>query len=619
MINNKNSIQISKEFEEKLDLTDGGKISTRRRTKGSKRRSSGAFFTPPGLISFSVKTVIDFWINDLKNKKQFHEIVPQLLNLKIIDPSVGSGLFLLGCRQYLREELIEQIPISKLTIEGTQIEQCGILLPDAANVGSKWDRWIVENILWGVDNNPEALRICKEILQDGFTNKLPDINLQEVNTLTESTKSLMNWLRKKSASSKWNIVIGNPPWGIELPTGKYLDCKGESALAFCNQAYDLIDGNGIISFVLPGSWLQAGTWTTWRKNNLQKMKINQIYLLDPSVFPSAVYTAPPILAIFGLDRSIIECKKLVFDDGYSTSEINGKLFPSINKYIAKIKIEDIIKFNLNDISSYPKYRIPLASKWWVDNFFETNGDNDSFKDFIQIMVRGVKTNDNSQFVKKYKNEEVLKYTKANLDGFQGKPHQWSFLAKGGSAIFNGKPTYFLQNNTHIIRWDKEAVHEYKKSNGLRNLNYYGTSGVGFPSSGRYSPVFRYVNGMIFDADYILIIPKREEDQFLLLSLCNSPVFLYAAKNLFNHSSHFKASDLLDMHFPHISDDFKSDLIELSKQILISIRKKDEKSEFSLFNNLHRRIVEEWNIPISEERKCLSWYIKRFPGMAEAFN
>ncbi|MCE5298631.1 MAG: N-6 DNA methylase [Methanoregulaceae archaeon] len=616
----KNSIKLSRDFENLLDDTEGGKISTRRRANGTKRQTSGAFFTPPGLVAYSVKISLDEYFKNLLSKDD-PDILTKIENLKIIDPAVGSGLFLLGCRQYLREELPKLLARKNIRLHNEQIRKTGIKNSDASYIGSEWDRWIVHNILWGIDINSDALKVCRYILQSGFKEEIPKVNLLEANTLSSPIESLKEWLAQKSKAKKWNLVIGNPPWGTEIPpnsNSEYSHCKGESALAFCEIAHELTNGNGIISFILPSSWLEASSWRVWREKNLSKLRLNKIFILPYSTFPSAAFTSPPMIGVFGLNSNSIQCQNLILQDDSHSGVINGALFPNLDEYCHNVTIKKINQIKSDEVKDFPGNRIPLASQWWIDNFFKNRESHDSINNHLKELVRGVKTGNNARYIKLRLREEVQDFQIENLNGFSGESPQWTWLAKGGAAKVKGKPTYFLQPKNHIIRWDSLSVQEYKKSNGLRNSQYYGKTGVGFGSSGKNSPIFRLNEMMVFDADYIVLIPNRTEDNYFLLCICNSPAFLYAAKNLYNHSLHFKAADLSDMHFPKISFSGRQKLIDLAQQMLIALIEKNPQKEFHLFNTMHKMLVEEWSIPTKEEERCVKWYIERFPGMKPAF-
>src|SRR5207245_3616233 len=75
----------------------------------------------------------------------------RILRLRIVDPAMGSGHFLLSACQYLAAEIATH-PLSAD--------------PDADRLGDEsaltfWKRRIVEHCLYGVDENPLAVELAK--------------------------------------------------------------------------------------------------------------------------------------------------------------------------------------------------------------------------------------------------------------------------------------------------------------------------------------------------------------------------------------------------------------------------------------------------------------------------
>ena len=91
------------------------------------RKKSGAFFTPKSLVKYTVNTALDRIFD--KNSLQ------DAAGLKICDPALGSGLFLVEAANYLAQKLCRDKDNSKFFVK------------------------LCENNFYGVDKNPLAIEI----------------------------------------------------------------------------------------------------------------------------------------------------------------------------------------------------------------------------------------------------------------------------------------------------------------------------------------------------------------------------------------------------------------------------------------------------------------------------
>ena len=116
--------------------------------KGSERKLTGSYYTPPSLVNELIKSALEPVIEQTlaahpENPRQ------ALLKLKIIDPACGSGHFLLAAARRLAAELAR--------IEA-QTDQ-----PDETLYRHTL-REVVQHCIFGVDRNPMAVELCKTAL-----------------------------------------------------------------------------------------------------------------------------------------------------------------------------------------------------------------------------------------------------------------------------------------------------------------------------------------------------------------------------------------------------------------------------------------------------------------------
>lgn len=152
-------------------------------TSKGERRASGSYYTPGHIVDHIIWKVVEplcrsetqkieaeiesltdksaqaspqeastlaATLADLENSYQ-----DRILSLRILDPSMGSGHFLLSVCQYLAEE----IATSKYTDDAQTAT-----LADDESILSFWKRRVAEQCIFGVDKNPLAVELAKVAL-----------------------------------------------------------------------------------------------------------------------------------------------------------------------------------------------------------------------------------------------------------------------------------------------------------------------------------------------------------------------------------------------------------------------------------------------------------------------
>ena len=195
--------------------------------------------------NLSMDLIIKLLEKELSNKEK-DEFIKNLINLKIIDPTGGSGAFLINAFDFIlntymkmNNEIIESETINKIL-----------------------------NTLYGLDNSEEAIillkmRIILKLLSlNIFSNKLKNIfnthfKLADAFSgpdyvINESKdEKAFDW---KNFKCKFDCIIGNPPY-VEVKDGKFVDfktinCKNLYAYTI-ERAYNIAKTDAIISFIVP--------------------------------------------------------------------------------------------------------------------------------------------------------------------------------------------------------------------------------------------------------------------------------------------------------------------------------------------------------------------------------
>lgn len=142
-------------------------------TLGQDRRETGAHYTPKVLTEKIVTTALEPIVyigpSEGKNRKDWKlKTAEELLNLKICDPAMGSGAFLVQVCRYLGDRLVEAWDLAekdgfKVDIQGKVTsdfvkEPISPFLDERINTAR---RLVAERCIYGVDINPLAVELAK--------------------------------------------------------------------------------------------------------------------------------------------------------------------------------------------------------------------------------------------------------------------------------------------------------------------------------------------------------------------------------------------------------------------------------------------------------------------------
>ena len=106
----------------------------------SKRKASGSYYTSDAIV----RSMVEDTLAPLCERKTFEEI----LQLKVLDPAMGSGHFLVGAINHLALELATHPDVPPM-------------IGDTDTEIAYWRRHVVENCIYGADINPMAVELAK--------------------------------------------------------------------------------------------------------------------------------------------------------------------------------------------------------------------------------------------------------------------------------------------------------------------------------------------------------------------------------------------------------------------------------------------------------------------------
>ena len=258
----------------------------------SKRKKDGVFYTPEYITRYIVSETlgtlcrnkkaslgldnIDITVpknpkrltrSETKIKEALEAYREYLLSLKILDPACGSGAFLNQALSFLLEE-------HRFIDEGIRTLMGGAVL-------GLYDvkKGILENNLYGVDINPEAVEIAKlslwlRTVEPGRKlNRLAD-KIKVGNSLIDDPEVADNAFVWEEAFPEvfeeggFDVVIGNPPYVrqelLDARVKEYYKTRyhthhnsADLYIPFVEKGITLLKEGGKFSFIFPNKWLKA--------------------------------------------------------------------------------------------------------------------------------------------------------------------------------------------------------------------------------------------------------------------------------------------------------------------------------------------------------------------------
>lgn len=232
-------------------------------------RKAGAHYTPPVIVD-----------KMLTNSLRHFEPDPSLLNLKILDPACGSGVYILSL-----------------------FERLFIILRNACSQSSKvaTAQAILSKVLYACDISKESLLICERLIRLKFF----ELTGQELASNFALNLCCCDTLLTPSHQEPFNqgpfdLIIANPPYGLsrdeqisaeENQQLKQLylyarNGKVNKYLLFIAKSFELLKQHGILSFVIPNSWLGIQSAENIRRLLLKDGSIESLEVLGPKAFPN---------------------------------------------------------------------------------------------------------------------------------------------------------------------------------------------------------------------------------------------------------------------------------------------------------------------------------------------
>jgi type I restriction-modification system DNA methylase subunit len=295
--------------------------------KQGKRKKLGVFYTPAYITQYIVEIAIGVYLQkretELRQRLQLDEFTDTekhrekeiqfwltyrdeiLVKTRVVDPACGSGAFLIAAFDYLQSQY--QRVHDNLRFLQYQ---------DSENL--ELDKTILSNNLFGVDLSPESVEITKLSLwlktaTQGKALTYLDDNIKVGNSIvadlqfTDLPFIWENEFPEVFAEGGFDVVIGNPPYirqELLSPFKPYLqehyqtyDGVADIYIYFYEKGLNLLNPEGILSYIVTNKWLRSGYGEALRRFFSQSSVFEQIIDFGHAPIFEDADTFPCIVAV----------------------------------------------------------------------------------------------------------------------------------------------------------------------------------------------------------------------------------------------------------------------------------------------------------------------------------
>ena len=363
------------------------------------------------------------------------------------------------------------------------------------------------------------------ILQRKFA-KYPTVHIRQCDTLLDN-----ELIFNSSFGGVYDKIIANPPYGAWQDYNKRDILKKlfpniyakETYALFLFRCIELLKDGGVLSFIIPDTFLNLHMHKAIRQHILTKTKVIELALFPSSFFPGVNFGYANL--------SIITVQK---SDNKSVN-LNNQ-FKVLNGFVSVEQLADTadnrlktFSFHQSEVLANPDHAFLIA-----DNFKVVQSINNTKIKIgdIASCVTGFYSGDDKTFLqvnspdlKNGKNYDLVAPDTINrdyqsisniLDGIEGEKH---FL-----PIVKGGNTKYLKPEGWFMKWSTEAVRHYRtdKKARFQNPQFYFKFGIGVPMISSTSITASLIENKLFDQFIVGIFPKDEALTYYLLAFFNSP-------------------------------------------------------------------------------------------------
>lgn len=447
----------------------------------------------------------------------------------IFEPCAGDGVFV--------DKILEQIPSANISI---------------------------------FELNPEAV-LSLQRKYDSIQN----VRIKLTDTLLDDAV-----VRKLVAFDK---IIGNPPYGARNSSEKKEELNKLYPELYTKESYTLflfacvrcLKERGLLSFIIPDTFLSLHRHISIRQYILKNTKIKELSMIPSSYFPGINFGYANLCIItlqkdsdvasnlshrFCIRNGFSAVEELEYvGSGHCKEYSQADIYNNIDSaffFNSSERVNDLI----NDISIH---RIGDIANC-VTGFYSGND-----KAYLRPVSMEMKNAKKYQIVSKPEicdrelSEEEKKYGIRSISHFVP-------IVKGGNKKY-------IKPNDWFMDWSEAAIIEYKKSKKCRFQNssfYFKKNGIAIPMirSGRLTAAL--IEGRLFDQSIVGIFPHQEQFVYYLLAFFNSSICTKLISAI-NPSTNNSANYIKKIPFIYPSQALLKEVNTLTKKMIDCILNGEE--------------------------------------------
>ncbi|MTI67136.1 MAG: BREX-1 system adenine-specific DNA-methyltransferase PglX [Firmicutes bacterium] len=584
----KNQVEIIGWFyqfynQEKREVIFDSNMSNRKKIPKFDIPAATQIFTPKWIVKFIVQNSLGkYWLkfhedsdiamsweffikdkNEKLNKIDEQNISPE--DIKIIDPSMGSGhilvyvfeiLYEIYLSQGYSERKIPQLILEKnlygLEIDdrATQLAIFSVLMkarhknrrlfrkPIKLNIYSIQESNIItEEMIDYFADGDEQLEKDFKLLVDTFKDakiygsilKVDNINFNSIEKRLDEIKNeqtLMYSLGYKNVllnivpllikqgrimNKKYEIVVTNPPYMghgrmnkklKEYVQDYYSDVKTDLFSIFIKKGIDWTNINGYIGLVTPYVWFFITSYEKLRNYVLDKTSIKSLIQLEYNAFEGATIPVSTFVLNKQTKNTNGEYIKLSDFKGIKTQPL---------KAIEAIENPNVYyRYSCNQ-RAFGKIPGSPFAYWVSDQFISNFQDGELLEDKIPVK-KGMDTGNNKRFLRYW---YEVNYLKVGINLTSGKDtiefnKKWIPYNKGGGF------RKWYGNNEYLLNWENDGSELRNSSANLRSKHLYFKDSITWSALTSSTPSARLSDyGAIFDSAGSSMFPQKNHIKFYL--------------------------------------------------------------------------------------------------------
>lgn len=411
------------------------------------------------------------------------------------------------------------------------------------------------------------------VLQNKFS-KHPTVQIRQCDTLLDD-----ELIFQSNFGGAYEKIIANPPYGAWQDYDKRDKLKKlfpdlyakETYTLFLYRCIELLKEGGILSFIIPDTFLNLHMHKTIRKHILTRTKIIELALFPSSFFP-------------GVNFGYANLSIITLQKSPNNSHSLNNWFSVVNGFSNVEQLSDTsdnglksLAFTQSEILANPDHAFLISDNALVAKLINDSklkiGDmancvtgfySGDDKTFLQVTSLDLKNGKNYGLVEQRNINRDYRNIKNILEGIEG---EICFL-----PIVKGGNTKYLKPDSWFMNWSNKAVKHYKTDKRARfqNPQFYFHFGIGVPMISSSRITASLIENKLFDQSIVGIFPKDINLTYYLLAFFNSPTCNKIIRTI-NPSANNPANYIKKIPFINPDNDMLTLVTDKVEKILMSIK------------------------------------------------